>query len=512
MNQQVKEPLNPAVCEVFQKLLSDVFIKKIWKEFRESGNLSEGKMTKSNFTKEMLKQLKLHVKSREYSYISSQFFLILAPEEFTRYQNKMKNDFEAIVERSCAESYRFDPDTQLVREPAQRRDNQSEKHQPPDQAFENWFKQNYDQQFLKWFGTNYNSDKKKMKISALDSLFERWFRSNNVQPIFEKAQQEKSQQEKTYFEIWVGKKFETLFEKLFERFQLEFDDKIEIQDLVLSLGVLARMELEKKLELIFDLSDVDEDGCLSIDDIQQMIKRIEKNFTRETSLITSDSQALQNELAFKRAMRKFSWATIKMDKQIEIKNDELGLIEGKKFLDSLKQNKMLFETFLPGQLLLYDVLMTDQGEKEFQIQEIDNKILDENQQIFRQEPKREEPKKEDTKKEEQVGQFELFRKEIHAQLRNNYKDKLSKQYLQEHKGQVRYPGKMEVVQVGNQAKRVPKLEKFEEKKEAKKEKEDTQQNQQKQNNIESHEKRLKDMREQRQQWNIESILKDYKAV
>lgn len=31
--------------------------------------------------------------------------------------------------------------------------------------------------------------------------------------------------------------------------------------------MLARMELEKKLELIFDLSDVDEDGCLSIDDI-----------------------------------------------------------------------------------------------------------------------------------------------------------------------------------------------------------------------------------------------------
>ena len=52
------------------------------------------------------------------------------------------------------------------------------------------------------------------------------------------------------------------------------------------------MELEPKLALIFQLSDVDEDGCLSIDDIQQMIKRIEKNFTRETSLITSDSQAL----------------------------------------------------------------------------------------------------------------------------------------------------------------------------------------------------------------------------
>jgi len=67
---------------------------------------------------------------------------------------------------------------------------------------------------------------------------------------------------------------------------------VEIQDVVLSLAVLARLELDPKLDLIFQLSDVDEDGCLSIDDIQQMIKRIEKNFTRETSLITSDSQSL----------------------------------------------------------------------------------------------------------------------------------------------------------------------------------------------------------------------------
>lgn len=67
---------------------------------------------------------------------------------------------------------------------------------------------------------------------------------------------------------------------------------MEIQDVVLSLAVLARLELDPKLDLIFQLSDVDEDGCLSIDDIQQMIKRIEKNFTRETSLITSDSQSL----------------------------------------------------------------------------------------------------------------------------------------------------------------------------------------------------------------------------
>lgn len=187
-------------------------------------------------------------------------------------------------------------------------------------------------------------------------------------------------------------------------FSLEGDEKIEIQDIAISLAVLARLELDPKLDLIFQLSDVDEDGCLSIDDISQMICRIERNFTRETSLITSDSQALQVELAFRRSKRKFTWATLKMDKQMDIKNDELGLIEGKHFLKSLKENQNLYENFLPQQMLLYDVLLTDQSERDYSAEDSV------------------------AKGEESAGPvekvtFDGFRKEMHATLRNNFKDK-----------------------------------------------------------------------------------------
>lgn len=44
--------------------------------------------------------------------------------------------------------------------------------------------------------------------------------------------------------------------------------------------------------------------------------------------------------------------------------------------------------------------------------------------------------------------------------------------MAENRGQVRYPGKVEVTQVGTTVKKIPKLEKFEEKREQKKEKEE----------------------------------------
>ena len=66
------------------------------------------------------------------------------------------------------------------------------------------------------------------------------------------------------------------------------------------------------MELIFLLTDVDEDGCLSIEDIQSVIKRIERNFSKENIFIENQSQALLHELASRKAIRKINWATYKL--------------------------------------------------------------------------------------------------------------------------------------------------------------------------------------------------------
>lgn len=41
------------------------------------------------------------------------------------------------------------------------------------------------------------------------------------------------------------------------------------------------MQNDNKLDLIFKLMDVDEDNCLSVQDVFKMIFTIEKNFVKE---------------------------------------------------------------------------------------------------------------------------------------------------------------------------------------------------------------------------------------
>ena len=73
------------------------------------------------------------------------------------------------------------------------------------------------------------------------------------------------------------------------------DEKVELQDLVISFCILARMGNDDKLKcnfintVIFRIMDVDDDGCLSIDEILAMIYKIERNFCRENTLISIDS-------------------------------------------------------------------------------------------------------------------------------------------------------------------------------------------------------------------------------
>lgn len=72
-----------------------------------------------------------------------------------------------------------------------------------------------------------------------------------------------------------------LVESLFQRFNYEDNDSVDIYDFLISLAVLARMQNDRKLDLIFKLMDVDEDNCLSVQDVFKMIFTIEKNFVKE---------------------------------------------------------------------------------------------------------------------------------------------------------------------------------------------------------------------------------------
>lgn len=56
--------------------------------------------------------------------------------------------------------------------------------------------------------------------------------------------------------------------------------------------------------------DVDDDGCLSPDDIRRIFRRIERTFAKENTEINIDSSTLLDETAVLRANRKYNWAIL----------------------------------------------------------------------------------------------------------------------------------------------------------------------------------------------------------
>lgn len=60
------------------------------------------------------------------------------------------------------------------------------------------------------------------------------------------------------------------------------------------------------------MSDDDEDECLKYEDIHNMIMRIEKNFAKESVFIGCESPILLDELANRKAERRYQLTIDKM--------------------------------------------------------------------------------------------------------------------------------------------------------------------------------------------------------
>jgi len=56
------------------------------------------------------------------------------------------------------------------------------------------------------------------------------------------------------------------------------ENGMDVLDFVLALNLLARITYDKKLKLLFELCDDDDDGCMTPDDILSMLQRVERVF------------------------------------------------------------------------------------------------------------------------------------------------------------------------------------------------------------------------------------------
>lgn len=80
---------------------------------------------------------------------------------------------------------------------------------------------------------------------------------------------------------------------------------MDILDFILGINLLARIVYDKKLKLLFSLCDDDEDGCMTPEDILNMLQRVERVFARECSRVDLDSTILDNFVADKKAEMNF---------------------------------------------------------------------------------------------------------------------------------------------------------------------------------------------------------------
>jgi len=104
-----------------------------------------------------------------------------------------------------------------------------------------------------------------------------------------------------------------MFER-FKPFRLEgFKDDCHIVkethmdtlDFLLALNFLARIVYDKKLKLIFEICDDDDDGCMTSEDILSMLQRVERVFAKESARVNLESAVLDNFVADKKAEHNF---------------------------------------------------------------------------------------------------------------------------------------------------------------------------------------------------------------
>ena len=171
-----------------------------------------------------------------------------------------------------------------------------------------------------------------------------------------------------------------------------------MRDFILAMNLLARITYDKKLKLLFELCDDDDDGCMTPEDILQMFMRVERVFAQECARVNLDSATLDNFVADKKAEHNFHFIMgminhQNMKRNLKIKmaaekqkadsgnkrnNDDVSkddamdqqdnLITYREFISAIKNLKSLYKTILPRTLSFKEVLTSRKYEIDCHVQ------------------------------------------------------------------------------------------------------------------------------------------------
>ena len=111
---------------------------------------------------------------------------------------------------------------------------------------------------------------------------------------------------------------ESLIQAMYERFKpfrlsdgvrehthVVEEKEVDMLDFMLALNLLARITYDKKLKLLFELCDDDDDKCMTPEDILFMLQRVERVFAIECARVDMNSATLNNFVADNKAEHNF---------------------------------------------------------------------------------------------------------------------------------------------------------------------------------------------------------------
>ncbi len=73
--------------------------------------------------------------------------------------------------------------------------------------------------------------------------------------------------------------------------------EIDVFEIAIALSIYIKCDFKEKIRLLFDITDVDEDGYINENEIRYMITTVNFIFSDEESIIGSDSSIVNQSLA-----------------------------------------------------------------------------------------------------------------------------------------------------------------------------------------------------------------------
>ena len=90
---------------------------------------------------------------------------------------------------------------------------------------------------------------------------------------------------------------------------------MDVLDFIIAMNLLARIVYKDKLKLLFWICDDDGDGCMTPEDILDMLKRVKRVFAAECARVDFQNTTLNNMQADRQAEMFFHFIMGKIELQ-----------------------------------------------------------------------------------------------------------------------------------------------------------------------------------------------------